>query len=227
MKVIAYTKTGSKKETAVTLPAGVFGIEANNDLLNQVYNAYLSNGRSAGAKTLTRGEVRGGGKKPWKQKGTGRARAGSSRIPHWRGGGVVFGPTGNENHSVSVPTKIKRLAIRQALSVQAKDKKIIILESFDGGEGKVAATVTLFSKLGLEGQILVVVPEKTEMIIRATRNITGVATAAARYLNVFTIMNADWIVLVGDSQKLINDWLGEVDATPKITTATPVKKVDK
>ncbi|HUC20870.1 MAG TPA: 50S ribosomal protein L4, partial [Candidatus Polarisedimenticolaceae bacterium] len=110
-QAVFYSKTGTKKETAVKLPEAVFGQTPNHELINSAYQTYVANGRHAGAKTLTRGEVRGGGKKPWKQKGTGRARAGSSRLPHWTGGGVAFGPVGSENHTRNMPVKAKRAAI--------------------------------------------------------------------------------------------------------------------
>lgn len=206
---IIYSKTGAKKETPAKLNAKVFGADANHGLISLAYRAYLANGRVAGPKVLTRGLVRGGGKKPHKQKGTGRARAGSSRIAQWRGGGVVFGPTGEENHALKLPVKAKRAAIRQALSLQASDKKIVLLEAFDGGEGKVKPTLALLDKLRLEGVILLVVAEKTPAIDRATRNIAGVTAVSAKYLNVFSIMNADWIVMTDEVQAVLADWLGD------------------
>ncbi|HSX41563.1 MAG TPA: 50S ribosomal protein L4 [Candidatus Saccharimonadales bacterium] len=204
---VIYSKTGAKKETPAKLNAKVFGVEANHDLVGLAYRSYLANGRSAGAKTLTRGEVRGGGKKPHKQKGTGRARAGSSRIVQWRGGGVVFGPTGLENHSLNLPVKAKRAAIRQALSLQAIDNKVLMLEAFDGGEGRVKPTIALLDKLKIEGSILLVVAEKTPTVDRATRNIAGLQAVSAKYLNVYTIMNADWIVITNDAVDVLNTWL--------------------
>jgi large subunit ribosomal protein L4 len=206
-QAVAYTKTGSKKETAVKLSSRVFGAEANHELINQAYQAYLANGRSASARTLTRGEVRGGGRKPWRQKGTGRARAGSTRLPHWTGGGVAFGPTGEQNFTKSMPVKAKRAAIRQALSLQAADKKILILDGFEGGEGKVKPVAQLLDKLKLEGNILLVVAEKTPFIDRSTRNLAGVEVASAKYLNVFNILNSDTIILTADAYKIVTEWL--------------------
>ena len=110
---IIYSKNGTKQPEGRRLDDSVFGAEASHELVAQAYRTYLANGRVAGASTLKRGQVQGGGKKPWRQKGTGRARVGSSRVPNWRGGGVVFGPTGNENHTLSLPVRMKRLAIRQ------------------------------------------------------------------------------------------------------------------
>lgn len=206
-QAVVYSKTGTKKETPVKLSSQVFSAEANHDLLKQAYEMYLANGRSSSAKTLSRGQVRGGGRKPWRQKGTGRARAGSTRLPHWTGGGVAFGPTGEQNYTKNLPVKAKRAAIRQALSLQAKDKRIVIIETFDGGEGKVKPVAQLLDKLKFDGNVLLVVAEKTPTVDRSTRNLPGVQVSSAKYLNVFAILNADWIVLTKDAQQAVTDWL--------------------
>jgi large subunit ribosomal protein L4 len=208
-KVTSYSKTGTKHEATVSLDAGVFGVEANHELVGQAYRTYLANGRVAGAVTLKRGEVRGGGRKPWRQKGTGRARVGSIRVPNWRGGGIVFGPNGTENHTLGLPVRMKRAAIRQALSLQAESGHIIILETFSCPEGKVKPTVELLGKLGLEGKILLAVSVKDNLVERATRNIAGLKTVQAKYLNVYNIMNADKIVITEKALAIVNEWLGE------------------
>jgi large subunit ribosomal protein L4 len=208
-KVMSYTKTGTKQEATQTLDAGIFGIEASHELIGQAYRTYLANGRVAGASTLKRGEVRGGGKKPWRQKGTGRARVGSIRVPNWRGGGVVFGPTGSENHTINLPLRMKRLAIRQALSMQTEAGKIITLETFSCAEGRVKPTVELLAKMNLSGTILLAVSEKDSLVERATRNIAGLKTVQAKYLNVYDIMNADTIVITNKALNIIKEWLGE------------------
>jgi large subunit ribosomal protein L4 len=202
-----YSKTGAKKETAAKLSPKVFAVEQNHELMSLAYNIYMGNGRAASAKTLTRGEVRGGGKKPWKQKGTGRARAGGTRLPHWTGGGVAFGPTGEQNYTRALPVKAKRAAIRQGLSAQAADKRIIILEAFDGGEGKVRPTAELLTKLNLDGRVVLVVADKTPLIDRATRNIPQVDVVTAQYLNIALILNADWIVMTSEAQEAVTKWL--------------------
>lgn len=199
-KITAYDKSGTKLETSVALDEAVFGLEVtSHDLVGQAYRTYLANGRSAGASTLKRGEVRGGGKKPYRQKGTGRARAGSIRIPHWRGGGVVFGPTGIENYTLTLPREMKRLAIRQALSLQAGAGVVSVLDAFDSADGRIKGTVELLGKLGLSGRVVLVVAEKTVMLDRATRNLAGLELVKASYLNVFTIMNADHLILTKDA----------------------------
>lgn len=208
-KVLSFSQTGAKQEAKHELNAAIFGIEANHELVGQAYRTYLANGRVAGASTLKRGQVSGGGKKPWRQKGTGRARVGSIRVPNWRGGGVVFGPTGNENHTLNLPVRMKRLAIRQALSIQAEAGQISVIEAFGSTDGKVKSTVELLNKLGLTGNILVVVDEKTDLLERATRNISGLALVSAKYLNVYTVMNADSIVFTPAALDVVNAWLGE------------------
>lgn len=217
-KAIHYSAAGAKQPSDVTLDKTVFGLTPNNELVTLAYNAYLSNGRSAHPNTLTRGMVRGGGKKPWRQKGTGRARVGSIRVPEWKGGGVVFGPTGIENHTVKLPIKMKRLAIRQALSVQTREGLVVVLSDFNPKDGKVKQTVELFGKLKLTGRILLVVENKTELVERATRNLAGLVVTAATYLNVFDILNADHIVMTEKSIDAVSKWLG--GAEKKLVEAT-------
>lgn len=206
---VSYSKTGSKHDATVKLDKAIFGVELNHDLVGQAYRTYLANGRSAQASTLKRGEVAGGGKKPWRQKGTGRARVGSIRVPHWRGGGSVFGPTGHENYTLTMPVRMKRLAIRQALSARAAAGDIVVLETFESAEGKVKPTVELFGKMGLEGNILLAIEAKDAMVERATRNIAGLKTVQAKYLNVFDIMNADKLVITQKALDMVNEWLGD------------------
>src|SRR5437868_1573288 len=132
MAVATYTKAGTKATTPVKLDKAVFGVEVgSHDLLKEAYLTYLANGRSNYAKAKKRGELRGGGIKPWRQKGTGRARFGSSRNPIWTGGGVAFGPTGNENYSRKLSTSSKRTALRQALSLAAGASKITVIETLE------------------------------------------------------------------------------------------------
>lgn len=205
----AYSKTGTKRETTVKLDAAIFGLDANHDLVGQAYRTYLANGRSAGASTLSRGDVAGGGKKPWRQKGTGRARVGSIRVPNWRGGGVVFGPTGNQNFTLALPTRMKRAAIRHALSLRAGAGAINVIESFEATDGRTKTAAELLNKLGLSGTILLVLDAKTDQTERATRNLAGVHVVAAKYLNVFTVMNADHIVMTEAAMDVVKEWLGE------------------
>lgn len=193
------------KPAATPLPKEVFGVDvANHDLVKRAYEAYLANGRQNLAVTKTRGLIRGGGKKPWRQKGTGRARVGSSRNPIWRGGGVVFGPTGTENYTKSLSTAQKRQAIRQALTL-AKDR--VLVAEFNAGEGKTKTTIDFLAKHKLERRILLVVDNKDILVDRATRNVPNVKAIQATYLNVFDIVNADHIVMNKKSVELVKEWL--------------------
>lgn len=207
-KATAYSAAGVKSTTAATLNKAVFEAEANHELIGNAYKAYLANGRTNNAVTLKRGEVRGGGRKPWKQKGTGRARFGSIRVPIWRGGGIAFGPTGNENYRLDMPTKAKRNAIRQALSLKAEAKAIVVLDEFKT-TGKTKEAAALFAKLEVKGNVLLVLGTKAGQADQATRNLEGVKTVAATYLNVFDVMNADTIVIEKEALKVIENWLGE------------------
>jgi large subunit ribosomal protein L4 len=206
---VAYSKTGTKREATTQLDESVFGLEPNHELVGQAYRTYVANGRTAHAHTLKRGQVAGGGKKPWRQKGTGRARVGSIRVPHWRGGGVVFGPTGTENHTLTLPVRAKRLAIRHALSLRAASGDIVMIEAFNCPDGKVKQAVELLARMKLEGSMLLAVDARTDMLERATRNLQGIDVVTARYLNVFDIMNADKIILTQPALDNISTWLGD------------------
>ncbi len=209
MAVATYTKAGAKATTPAKLDKAVFGLDVkDHQLLKDAYLSYLANGRSAQAKTKKRGEVSGGGKKPWRQKGTGRARFGSSRNPIWRGGGVAFGPTGNENFVRSLNVKAKRQALRQALSLATKEERVKVIEGFGSAEGKVQPTVKLLKKIGAEGSVLLVSAKHDDLAKRATNNLPTVKAVTASYLNVYDVMNADQIVMTRDSLEVINTWLG-------------------
>ena len=193
-----------------TLNKDIFGLEVeNHELVKLAYDAYLANSRSSHAKTLKRGEVRGGGKKPWKQKGTGRARFGSTRNPIWRHGGVAFGRTGNENFTKKLAKSSKLLAVRQALSMKNADKAVVTIADFAISDGKVKETLKILSdnKVDVNANILLVVPEKNELILRATSNIANLKAVRPTYLNVFDIMNADKIVIAEKALPTINQWL--------------------
>jgi large subunit ribosomal protein L4 len=195
MAVSAYTKTGTKATTAVKLDKTVFGVTPeNHELLKASYVAYLANGRDNLAVTKTRGLVRGGGRKPWKQKGTGRARFGSSRVPIWRGGGITFGPTGEENYTKSLNTKAKRQAIRQALSVASDAGKLIVIEDFTIKSGKTADVVKLLKKIDAQRNVLLVVDQKGDELKRACQNIQNLTLVSGHYVNVYDVLNADKII---------------------------------
>lgn len=185
----------------------IFGLSVDNhELVKLAYDAYLANSRSSHAKTLKRGEVRGGGKKPWKQKGTGRARFGSTRNPIWRHGGVAFGRTGEENFTKKISKSAKLQAVRQALSMANADKLVSTIADFAPKDSK---TKNAIKDLNIEAgkNYLVVVPEKTTEILRATNNIANLKVVRPTYLNVFDILNADQIIIVEKAMPEIENWL--------------------
>ena len=192
-----------------TLNKEIFGLTVeNHELVKLAYDAYLANSRSSHAKTLKRGEVRGGGKKPWKQKGTGRARFGSTRNPIWRHGGVAFGRTGEENFTKKISKQAKRQAVCQALSMKNADKAVVVLDKEAKLTGKTKDAVKILQDLKLEGQnVLAVVAEKTPEVLRSTNNLPNVKLVRATYLNVFDIMNADAIVFSEAALKATEKWL--------------------
>ena len=186
------------------LPSSVFAVQVpNHELLKLAYDAYLANSRLASATTKQRGEVRGGGKKPWRQKGTGRARFGSSRNPIWRGGGIVFGPRGNENYTKKISKTSKKVALRQALTVKADNVMLADIKT----TGKTAEVAKFLEDNKLNRRILIVA-DKTPELIRATNNISEVLLVSPMYLNVFDILNADHIVIAPKAIEVIENWLG-------------------
>lgn len=191
-----------------TLHQDIFNLKVkNHELIKLAYDTYLANSRSSHAKTLRRGEVSGGGKKPWKQKGTGRARFGSTRNPIWRHGGVAFGRTGLENFTKKISKTAKHLAIKQALSLKHNAKAIMITETLQF-TGKTKDTISILKDLKLTHEnILMVVAEKTPEAVRGTNNIANLKLVRATYLNVFDIMNADVIVFDQASLRTIEKWL--------------------
>jgi large subunit ribosomal protein L4 len=210
MAVATYTKTGTKATTPAKLDKAVFGVKADNhELVKAAYDMYLANGRENLAVTKTRGLVRGGGKKPHPQKGTGRARAGSRRSPLWRSGGIMFGPTGVENYSKRLNVKAKRLATRQALSLAHNDNKIVVIEDIVSKDGKTAEVAGLLAKIGAKRNVLIVIDQKTPELTRATRNVPSVKAVSAAYLNVYDVLNADCIVFSQKALTAVNDWLGK------------------
>ena len=192
-----------------TLNKDIFGLDVeNHELVKLAYDAYLANSRSSHAKTLKRGEVRGGGKKPWRQKGTGRARFGSTRNPIWRHGGVAFGRTGEENFTKKLAKNSKRLAVRQALSMKNADKAVFVLDKEVKLTGKTKDAVKVLKDMKLDGKnVLAVAAEKTPEVLRSTNNLPNVKLVRATYLNIFDIMNADAIVFSEAALKATENWL--------------------
>ncbi len=208
MKAATFTKTGTKATAEVTLDKSVFERESNAELLKLSYLRTLANKRLDTAKTKTRGEISGGGKKPWRQKGTGRARTSSIRNPIWRGGGTIFGPTGEQNHTINLPKKAIRSSIAQALSLKAEAKAIHVIEAFDCKEGKIRATADLLKKMELTGKTLIVVDKWDGLVERATGNLANVSASEPRFLTVNMVLDAKSIVITTAALEQLKAWLG-------------------
>lgn len=206
MKVEVYNQKGEKNGT-IELPKEIFGVPVNKDLLHQVVLSQTSNRRKKIAKTKDRSEVRGGGKKPWAQKGTGRARHGSIRSPLWIGGGVTFGPNLLTDYKKTLPVKIRRKALLMALSGKAKDNEILVLEDLKANEKpKTKPMAELFNKIkGGKGSGLVALPKYDKTLINSIRNIKGLEVRQARDLNTLDLLNSKYVILPKESIDVIKE----------------------
>ena len=205
-KVAVYNKEGATVGE-ITLSDAVFGAEVNPGLLHEAVQMYLANQRQGTHDTKTRGEVRGGGKKPWRQKGTGRARQGSIRAPQWRKGGTVFGPHPRD-YGWKMPKKARRAALRQALSAKVKAGELIVVDSFDLEAPKTKEVVALLKNLKAEGKAFIVTAEENINVYKSARNIPGVRANAARNLNVYEVLASDKLVLTQDAVAKVEEVLG-------------------
>lgn len=204
MPKIAVVDMEGKEVGTVDLSESVFGIEPNMAVMKDVVVNHLANLRQGTQSALTRSEVSGGGKKPWRQKGTGHARQGSIRAPQWRHGGIVFAPKPRD-YSYSLNKKVKRLAMKSALSSKLLGSDIIVLDSLDMEKYKTKSMVRVLGNIGAEGKALIVLPEIRDMIIKSARNIPGVKTSQVGGLNVYDILNAKKLVILKDSISKIEE----------------------
>lgn len=196
-KIDVLDAAGKKTKKSADLDDALFGIAPNTAVLHQVVTAQLAARRAGTQSTKTRAEVRGGGAKPWKQKGTGRARAGSTRSPQWTGGGVALGPKPRD-YSQRTPKKMVRLALRSALSDRAADGKVKVVD-FGWDAPKTAQAVAALKDLGLDGKVLVVLRAEDEAVWKSFRNLTDVHILTAGELNAYDILVADWVVFTPDT----------------------------
>jgi len=202
MKLVIYTPAGEKKEDKVYTPF-IFDAPVNPALIHEVVVAQLANRRLATAKTKTRGEIAGGGKKPYRQKGTGRARTGSIRNPIWKGGGITFGPTGEQNYSQTIPAKKRRAALLSALATQ-KDN-VAIIEDIKVEKTKEFAKI--MEKILQKKRGLLVYPKLTQKDKLVSRNIKNIKASDYRNLNVYDVLNAQKIVFVNNALEQTNEFL--------------------
>jgi large subunit ribosomal protein L4 len=186
------------------LSDSIFGIEVNEAVLHQVVKAQLANKRQGTQSAKTRSEVRGGGRKPWRQKGTGRARAGTIRSPLWTGGGVVFAPKPRDYRQV-VPKKVRRLAMKSALSSKVADKEIVVLDQLVMDAPKTKEMVAILNNIDAGKKVLLVLPEKNENVERSAKNIPNVKSTLVNTLNVYDILKYDKLVLTKDAVSRVEE----------------------
>ena len=202
-KVDVYDIKG-KKVSDIELADSVFGIEPNENIVHAVLVNYLANQRQGTQSTKTRAEVRGGGKKPWRQKGTGRARQGSIRAPQWIKGGIALGPK-PRSYKYTVNNKEKRLAIKSVLSSKVIEKELTVVDKLELKEIKTKSMVKALTALKVEGKTLIIVPEKNTNVVMSARNIEGVKTITANNINVFDLLKYNNLILPVDTVKKLEE----------------------
>ena len=193
MKTNVYDMTG-KQVGEVELSEAIFGIEPNESVVHDVVKNHLANCRQGTQSALTRGEVSGGGRKPWRQKGTGRARQGSTRAPQWTHGGIVFAPKPRD-YSYRLNKKTRRLALKSALSAKAQADEIVVIDEIKMDEIKTKTFKKFLDAVNVERKALIVTAEADELVVKSARNIEGVKTTFANLINVYDILNANQLVL--------------------------------
>ena len=202
-KIDVYNVEG-KKVSSVELKDEIFGIKPNEKIVHSVLVNYMANQRQGTASTKTRAEVSGGGRKPWKQKGTGRARQGSIRAPQWIKGGIALGPKPRD-YSYTVNKKEKKLAIKSVLSSKVLENNLVVLDNLSFNEIKTKNMVKALENLKVEGKVLVVLPEKNENVQKSARNIEGVKTSLTNTINVYDLLKYNKLILTVDSVKNLEE----------------------
>lgn len=204
MTTIEIKDASGKKAGTADLAASVFGIEPNVPVMHQVVRAQRASWRQGTHDTKTRGQVRGGGKKPWRQKGTGRARQGSTRAPQWTHGGIVFAPKPRD-YSYVLNKKVKRLALKSVLSAKVAEGQMVVIDSIKMDAIKTADFRKFLTAVGVDGKAMVVTPAVDQTIVKSARNIPGVVTTPASILSVYDILNAKYLVVDKDALAKIEE----------------------
>jgi large subunit ribosomal protein L4 len=202
-KVALYNISG-EQVGEIELNDDVFGIEINAHVMYEAVKVYLANQRQGTQSAKTRSEVRGGGRKPWRQKGTGRARQGSIRSPQWKGGGVVFAPKPRD-YSMQLPKKIRRLALKSAFSSKAENNEIIVLDQLSMEGPKTKEMIKVLNNLKVDKKALIVMPEKDNNVVLSARNIPGVKTTEVNTLNVYDVLNYNTFIITQDAVKKVEE----------------------
>ena len=204
MAKLAVVDNKGKKVSDIELNDGIFAIEPNKSAMHLVVVNYLAHQRQGTQSTLTRAEVSGGGKKPWRQKGTGRARQGSTRAPQWTHGGITFGPKPRA-YGFSINKKVRRLAMKSALSSKVAADEMIVLDSFNMDAIKTKEVAKVLSAIDAGKKTLIVLPEKNDVVYKSARNIAGANVTLVNTLNVYDILNCDKIVVLKDAVAKIEE----------------------
>ncbi len=194
MSTIKVVDMAGKETGSVELSDAIFGIEPNMSVVHEVVKNHLANCRQGTQSALTRAEVSGGGRKPWRQKGTGRARQGSTRAPQWTHGGIVFAPK-PRSYSYVLNKKVKRLALKSVLSAKAADGEIIVVDNIAMNEIKTKTFRQFLEAVKADGKAVVVTPEVNANVVKSARNLPGVLTAPAKLINVYDLVNAKYLVI--------------------------------
>jgi large subunit ribosomal protein L4 len=207
MQVPVFNQAGEQIDQ-IELRDDIFGVEPNESVMHQALVRQLANARQGTADTKTRGEVSGGGRKPWKQKGTGRARQGSNRAPHWKGGGVVFGPH-PRSYEQRMPKKMRRLALRSALSAKAAEQRIRIVDAFNLEAPRTREVDAILGNLNVPTTALLLLPQGEDILVRSARNLKGVKTLRTGYLNVRDLLGYDYLVMSREALRAVEQFFGE------------------
>lgn len=202
-KVAMYNVSG-QQVSEIELSDNIFGVEVNEHVMYEVVKNQLANKRQGTQSAKTRAEVRGGGRKPWKQKGTGRARVGSIRSPLWIGGGTVFAPKPRD-YSYTVPKKVRRLAMKSALTSKVNSNELIVLDELKLDSPKTKEMVNILKNLNVDKKALIVVGEKNEAVIKSAKNIPGVQTALVNTINVYDILKYDKFIITKDAVEKVEE----------------------
>ncbi|MBU0495801.1 MAG: 50S ribosomal protein L4 [Chloroflexi bacterium] len=213
MEFDVYNVTGEVVDR-VQVSDYIFAAPINIPVMHQALMRQQANARLGTHQTKTRGDVRGGGAKPWRQKGTGRARQGTRRAPHWRGGGVVFGPH-PRSYEQKMPKRMRRLALRSALSVKARDKQIVLVDALPLEQSRTKDMLAILGQLPVGNSVLIALPETDELVERSARNITGVKTLRVNYLNIRDLLKYDTLLMPVGALSVIHD-LWDAVAAPAV-----------
>ena len=204
MPNVAVVNMTGEKVGKIELSDAVFGIEVNAVVMHMAVVNYLANQRQGTQSTLTRTEVSGGGKKPWRQKGTGHARQGSTRAPQWRHGGIVHAPKPRD-YSYSLNKKVRRIALKSALSDKVATKDLIVLDALEIDTYSTKTVAECLKAIGAKKKVLIVLPENNAFAVRSIKNIEGAKAAQVNTINTYDIVNADTLVIVKDAVKMIEE----------------------